>query len=104
LTRGPWSYIEPWDIDSIPVDIRPGRRIVSAELCLEGERFEARVNADMHIRQWYDKMFPGGRKHISNYSGEELLTLIGPAVEEPKCMDWRGVELFLGRKPEGKTS
>ena len=80
--------------------LRPGRRIVSAELCLEGDRFEARVNADMHIRQWYDKMFPGGRKHISNYSGEELVELIGPSLTEAQCMDWRGVELFWGRKKE----
>jgi hypothetical protein len=84
--------------------LRPGRRIVSAEMCLEGERFQARVNADMHLRQWYDKMFPAGRKEISNYSGEELLELIGPLVEGGQCMDWRGVELFWGRKPAQSLS
>jgi hypothetical protein len=80
--------------------LKPGRRIVSAEMCLEGDRFEARVDADMHLRQWYEKMFPAGRKHISNYSGEELVALIGPAVEGAQCMDWRGVELFWGRKTQ----
>jgi hypothetical protein len=78
--------------------LRPGRRIVSAEMCLEGDRFESRVNADVHIRQWYDKMFPTGRKHISNYSGEELVEMIGPSLAEAHCMDWRGIELFWGRK------
>jgi SAM-dependent methyltransferase len=79
--------------------LRPGRRIVSAEMCLEGDRFRSRVDADMHIRQWYDKMFPAGRTDISNYSGEELCTLIGPWVSDPQSMEWRGIELFWGRKP-----
>lgn len=78
--------------------LRPGRRIVSAEMCLEGERFQTRVNADMHLRQWYDKMFPRGRSDISNYSGEELLDMIGPSVFDGRCMDWRGIEVFWGRK------
>jgi SAM-dependent methyltransferase len=79
--------------------LRPGRRIVSAEMCLEGDRFQARVNADMHIRQWYDKIFPTGRSEISNYSAEELLAMIGPSVVDGRCMEWRGIELFWGRKP-----
>jgi ubiquinone/menaquinone biosynthesis C-methylase UbiE len=83
--------------------LRPGHRIVSAEMCLEGDRFQAKVDADVHIRQWYDKMFPTGRSEISNYSGEELLALIGPSVAGAQCMDWRGIELFWGRKPEGQT-
>jgi hypothetical protein len=83
--------------------LRPGRRMVSAEMCLEGERFEGRVNADVHIRQWYDKMFPGGRSDISNYSGEELCSLIGSAVTGAQSMDWRGIELFWGRKSEGHS-
>lgn len=78
--------------------LRPGRRIVAAEMCLEGTRFQSRVDADMHLRQWYDKMFPRGRSDISNYSGEELHALIGPAVVEAQYMDWRGIELFWGRK------
>lgn len=79
--------------------LRPGGRIVSAEMCLEGDRFQARVSADLHIRQWYDKMFPAGRAEISNYSGEELLSMIGPNVEGAQCMEWRGIELFWGCKP-----
>lgn len=80
--------------------LRPGRRILSAEMCLEGERFQARVNADVHIKQWYDKMFPTGRSEISNYSGEELVAMIGPSVVDPRCLEWHGIELFWGRKPE----
>ncbi len=79
--------------------LRPGRRIVSAEMNLEGDRFQSRVSADMHLRQWYDKMFPTGRSEISNYSSEELLAMIGPSVVDPQCMEWRGIELFWGRKP-----
>lgn len=78
--------------------LRPGRRIVSAEMCLEGERFQMRANADVHIRQWYDKMFPTGRSEISNYSGEDLLAMIGPSVTHPNCIEWRGIELFWGTK------
>jgi ubiquinone/menaquinone biosynthesis C-methylase UbiE len=79
--------------------LRPGKMLVSAEMCLEGDRFKSKVDADVHIRQWYDKMFPTGRNEISNYTGEELLTLIGPHVSGGKSMDWRGIELFWGRKP-----
>jgi len=79
--------------------LRPGRRIVSAEMCLEGDRFQGKVDSDVHIRQWYDKMFPKGRNDISNYSGEELLAMIGPSVNGGQCMDWRGIEMFWGRKP-----
>jgi SAM-dependent methyltransferase len=78
--------------------LRPGRRIVSAEMCLEGDRFQARANADVHIRQWYDKMFPNGRSEISNYSGEDLLAMIGPSAAHANCMEWRGIELFWGTK------
>jgi hypothetical protein len=45
---------------------------------------------------------PAGRNEIANYSGEELLALIGPSVAGGQCMDWRGIELFWGRKPEGQ--
>jgi hypothetical protein len=68
---------------------------------LEGAPFQSRVNADMHLRQWYDKMFPSGRSEISNYSGEELLEMIGPSVSGAQCMEWRGIELFWGRKAKG---
>jgi SAM-dependent methyltransferase len=78
--------------------LKPGRRIVSAEMNLEGEPFRTRVSADMHIRQWYDKMFPGGRAEISNYGGEELLAMIGPFCASAQCMEWRGIEVFWGRK------
>jgi hypothetical protein len=43
-------------------------------------------------------MFRTGRKHISNYSGEEPRELIGSAAVEAQCMDGRGIELFWGRK------
>jgi SAM-dependent methyltransferase len=81
--------------------MKPGRRIVMAEMVLAGARFDERVRSDVHIHQWYAKMFPGGRDHISNYTHEELLALCGDLVDGPQAMEWHGIELFWGRKPAG---
>lgn len=77
--------------------MKPGRRIVSAESVLGGPAFYARVNADVHIKQWFDKI-QGDHVH-PNYTGAELLELFGDRVDGGQCMEWRGIEMFWGRKP-----
>jgi len=80
--------------------LKPGRRVVFAEAVLGGQLFFQRIKADVHIAQWYAKMFPKSLDfaNVSNYSGEELLALCGPMLEDPQCMEWHGIEMFWGRK------
>jgi len=80
--------------------LKPGRRVVFAEAVLGGQLFFQRIKADVHIAQWYAKMFPKSLDfgNVSNYSGEELLATCGPMLEDPQCMEWHGIEMFWGRK------
>ena len=81
--------------------LKPGRRIVFAEAVLGGALFQQRINADVHIRQWYDKMFPKrlAFDQVSAYSGQDLMAMCGEMLTDPETMEWRGVEMFWGRKP-----
>lgn len=80
--------------------MKPGRRIVLAEAVLVGEAFYARVNSDVHLRQWYDKLYEQlDPRNIPYWSGEEIRAAFGDRVERPQVMEWRGIEMFWGRKP-----
>jgi SAM-dependent methyltransferase len=80
--------------------LRPGRRIVLAEAVNAGPAFQARINADIHIRQWYDKIYANlPAAEIPYYSPEDIAGAFGDLLSEPRTMDWRGVEMYWGRKP-----
>jgi len=81
--------------------LKPGRRIVFAEAVLGGVLFQQRIKADVHMAQWYAKMFPASLNfaEVSNYSGDELMAMCGPMLEDPQHMEWHGIEMFWGRKP-----
>jgi len=80
--------------------LRPGRRIVLAEAVNAGPNFLAHVNSDIHLRQWYDKLFanlpPGS---VPYASPAELTAAFAGLLEGAQAIDWRGVELFWGRRP-----
>jgi hypothetical protein len=81
--------------------MKSGRRIVMAEATLGGDRFMHRINADVHVAQWFAKLFPPqmGYKDASQYSGEELFEMCSPFTTEAQFMEWHGIEMFWGRKP-----
>jgi hypothetical protein len=81
--------------------MKPGRRVVFAEAAYGGPRFEERVSANVHIRQWFNKALESHLpiSRVSTYSGEQLNELLGGLVERPQCMEWHGIEMFWGRKP-----
>lgn len=79
--------------------MKPGRRIVSAEAVLAGKHFLERVNADVHIRQWHDKVRTYLPADVPYYSGDDLLQAFGGELDDPQTMEWRGIELFWGRRP-----
>jgi SAM-dependent methyltransferase len=79
--------------------MKPGRRIVLAESVLRGPYFTARINSDVHLRQWYDKLFGRlGVENIPYWSGEEVREAFGDRVDSPQLLEWRGIEMFWGRK------
>jgi hypothetical protein len=82
--------------------MKPGRRIVMAEATLGGERFRQHIEADVHIRQWFAKLFPPQMKYedASQYSSEELFEMCSGFVDCPQFMEWHGIEMFWGRGSE----
>jgi SAM-dependent methyltransferase len=84
--------------------LKPGRRIVSAEALMQGPAFVSHINSDVHIQSWYDKMaaaLPYSSDEISWYTAEQLAQIFGDMVQDARAMEWRGIELFWGRKPGG---
>jgi SAM-dependent methyltransferase len=94
-----WSDVGP----EVLRVMKPGRRIVFAEMVLGGPRFDQRVGADLHVRQWYEKIMGRMRDSldgvVSFYSGEDLLRAMGDFLESPQTLEWKGIEMFWGRKP-----
>lgn len=85
--------------------MKPGRRIVLAEAVMAGESFYAHVNSDVHLRQWFDKLFEQlDTAAIPYWSGAEVKAAFGDRVESPQVLDWRGIEMFWGRKPSQAPS
>ncbi len=82
--------------------MKPGRRLVMAEAQLSGPNFERRVTGDVHIQQWWAKIFasfPFPPLEIPYYSQEELEDAFAGQLEKMQAMEWRGIEMFWGRKP-----
>lgn len=79
---------------------KPDRRIVLAEAVNAGPTFHSRIDADVHIRQWYEKLFATVRpEDIPYYSGEELAAAFGEALRETRIIEWHGIEMMWGRTP-----
>ncbi len=85
--------------------MKPGRRVVFAEAVLGGPSFMARINADVHIRQWYEKLFDRRMDYseVSQYSGDDLMRLCGGLLASPRALEWHGIEMFWGRKPDRES-
>lgn len=81
--------------------LKPGRPIVMAEIAF-GPRFMLRAEADLHLSYLIRKLFDRMGWALSDfpYHGlEELQESFGGIVEEIGTFEWRGVEVFWGRKP-----
>lgn len=80
--------------------MRPGRRIVLAEAILSGPTFFSRVDADVHLRQWVDKLYEQVRlSDIPYWSPAQILDAFTGKVDDPQLFEWKGIEMFWGRKP-----
>ena len=78
--------------------LKPGRRIMLAEAVLVGATIRHRINSDVHLRQWYEKILGDDVNHIPYTSGEELQAAFEGKVIDPRVMEWHGIEMFWGRK------
>jgi len=69
-----------------------------------GGPFWARLETDLHLQYWVDKLthfFPFDIRKTPYYSGEELHDALDGLLEQPEHIEWKGIELFWGRKPRG---
>lgn len=84
--------------------LKPGRRLLLAEIFLFGEPFWARMEADLHLMYWVRKMTqyfpPFDPRQTPYYSAQELHAAFEGLLEEPQNIEWKGLELFWGRKPK----
>ncbi|MGP6170010.1 methyltransferase domain-containing protein [Microbacterium sp. A204] len=80
--------------------LKPGRRIVLAEAVMAGDTFFSRVNSDVHLRSWFDKLFEHLDPAVIPYwTREQIRESFGDRVDSPQSLEWRGIEMFWGRKP-----
>ena len=73
--------------------MKPGRRLVLAEVAMFGTPFWPRLEADLHLQYWIDKLShfrPLPARETAYYSPEELHTALDPLLES------RGEELAVG--------
>lgn len=82
--------------------LKPGRRIVLAEIAF-GPRFAMRADADVHLSYLVRKIFDriGWDYTDFPYHGlDDLAAAFDGIVEAADSFEWRGIEVFWGRKPE----
>ena len=79
--------------------MKSGRRIVLAESVLKGAAFSSRINSDVHLRQWFDKLFAHvPAEDIPYYSGEQIREAFGDKVDQPSADGMEGHRDVLGPK------
>jgi SAM-dependent methyltransferase len=83
--------------------LKPGRRLLLAEAFIFGAPFWQRMEADLHLVYWVKKLTqyfpPFDPKQTPYYSAEELHEALDHQLEQPEHIEWKGLELFWGRKP-----
>lgn len=83
--------------------LKPGRRLLLAEAYIFGQPFWARMEADLHLKYWVHKLStyfpPFDITETPYYSPQELHASLDEQLEQPEHIEWKGVELFWGRKP-----
>jgi ubiquinone/menaquinone biosynthesis C-methylase UbiE len=80
--------------------LKTGRVIMLAEIGFS-PKFELIATLDMHLEYFLDKLMGGaGMKgmELSYYSPEELHAAFAPVLQDIETFEWKGAELFWGRK------
>ncbi len=80
--------------------MRRDRRIVLAEIGF-GPLYRNRMKADLHIWATNDRMQAAlnrPNEDLSYYSPEQLTAAFDGLVTDPQTLEWKGLEMFWGRK------
>jgi SAM-dependent methyltransferase len=82
--------------------MKPGRRLVMAEIVLGSPEQVMKIKSDLHIQHLFDKIF--SRRGIAfselpYYSPEDLMRAFDGLLADLGQFEWRGLEVFWGRKP-----
>ena len=83
--------------------LKPGRRLMLAEAYIFGGPFWSRLDTDLHLKYWVDKLthfFPFDIRKTPYYSPQHLHEAFKGLLDEPENIEWKGIELFWGRKPQ----
>jgi SAM-dependent methyltransferase len=81
--------------------MKPGRRLVMAEIVLGSPEQVWKINSDLHIQHLFDKIFSRRDVAFSElpyYSPQALRQAFDGLVSDPGQFEWRGLEVFWGRK------
>lgn len=82
--------------------LKPGRRLVMAEIFMVNRKLPEKIEADLHILHLFDKIFSGMGFSMDErpyYSHEDLDAAFGDMLNDKGHFEWRGLEAFWGRKP-----
>jgi SAM-dependent methyltransferase len=82
--------------------MKPGRRMVMAEIVLGSPDQAKKVQQDLHIEHVIHKIMAricGNIEEFPYYSPQELHDAFEGVLVEQGDFEWRGLEVFWGRKP-----
>jgi len=81
--------------------MKPGRRLVMAEIYMVTKELPWKIKADLHIQHLIDKIFAGMNRTLEGrpyYSREDLMAAFEGMLADMDHFEWRGLEVFWGRK------
>ncbi|MBV9120949.1 MAG: methyltransferase domain-containing protein [Chloroflexi bacterium] len=98
------QHTDSWDATGTELlrITRPGGHIALGEIVLGGHEYMSKIRSDMHIEYLFEKLFMRigwDLEEAPFYSTEELLRAFEGKVEDPHVFEWKGIEVFWGRKP-----
>ena len=81
--------------------LKPGGVIMLSEIGISAKT-RAVAEQDLHLEYWMEKLYNGtgrrGPEDVSYYSPEELLAAFDGLLKNPSTHQWRGADLFWGKK------
>ena len=82
--------------------MKPGRRLVMAEIVLGAPEQVMKIQSDLHIQHLIDKIFAARGFEFTDqpyFSPEVLRAAFEGQLNDIDNFEWRGLEVFWGRKP-----
>lgn len=82
--------------------MKPGRRLVMAEIHLGAPQQDWKIRQDLHMEHLIDKIMSricGSILEFPYYSMQDLHRAFDGLLEDADDFEWRGLEVFWGRKP-----